>query len=322
MMEKKINFGILGYARIAKNHVIPGILGAKNAHLYAVASTNVNRREEAMKDFPFEKAYDSYQALLEDPKVDAVYIPLPNSLHKEWTVKAARAGKHILCEKPLALSLKDVDEMIEAAKENGVKLMEAFMYRFTTRTRKLKELLAEGVIGEIKHINSTFRFKLDDLSDIRLNKELGGGSLWDVGCYPVNLIGMMMQDEPEAVCALKVDRQGVDDSLSAVLRYKNGVIATVNAGFNSASCMFTEINGETGTLLIRDSFDQTDTPILLVKEGKTTEIPVPASLRYVAEVEDLSEAILNGREPGISLAETRRNIGVILRILEAAGSKD
>ena len=316
-MDKQINYGIMGYARIARDKVIPGILEAKNARLYAVASQNAERRGKAMRDYPFEKVYDSYQALLDDPQVDAVHIPLPNAMHKEWTVKAARAGKHILCEKPMALTLKDVDEMIDAARMSGVKLMEAFMYRFTARTAKLQALLAEGVIGPIRHINATFRFKLNDLSDIRLNPQLGGGSLWDVGCYPVNLIGMLMGEEPEAVCALKTNRQGVDDALSAVLRYRNGVIATVSSGLNSHSCMLTEINGDTGTLIIRDSYDQTDTPILLVKDGVTTQIPVPASKRYVAEVEDFSDAILNDREPGFGLDETRRNIAVILRILEA-----
>lgn len=318
-MERQINFGVMGYARIARDKVIPGILEAKNARLCAIASVTPERLKRARNDYPFEKAYDSYQAMLEDPMVEAVYIPLPNALHKEWTIKAARAGKHVLCEKPLALSLEDVDEMAAAARENGVKLMEAFMYRFTARTKKIRELLAQDAIGQVRHISSTFRFRLDDLSDIRLSAGLGGGSLWDVGCYPVNLIGMLMGEEPEEVCALKTERQGVDDALSAVLRYKNGVIAAVHSGLNSHSCMFTEINGDAGTLLIRDSFDQTTTPILLVKEGDAAEIPVAPSKRYVGEVEDFSEAILKDREPGFSLAETRRNTGVILRILEAAG---
>jgi len=317
-MERKINYGILGFARIARDKVIPGILEAENARLYAVASTNARRRQEAADTFSFEKVYDSYQALLQDPEVDAVYIPLPNTLHKEWSIKAARAGKHILCEKPLALSLQDVDEMTQAARENQVLLMEAFMYRFTARTRKVKGLLDEGAVGEIRHINSTFRFHLEDLSDIRLNQALGGGSLWDVGCYPVNFLGLVMGEAPEAVCALKAERQQVDDSLSAVLRYKSGVIATISSGLNSASCMLSEINGTQGTLIIRDTFDDTTTPILLVKDGQTTEIPVAPSKRYVGEVEDLSEAILKGHEPGFGLEETRRNIGIILRILEAA----
>ncbi|MDD4080150.1 MAG: Gfo/Idh/MocA family oxidoreductase [Eubacteriales bacterium] len=317
-MERKINYGILGYARIARDKVIPGILEARNANLYAVASTNDTRRKQAMDTYPFEKSYDSYQALLDDNRVDAVYIPLPNSMHKEWAIKAARAGKHILCEKPLALSLEDVDQMTAAARENKVLLMEAFMYRFTTRTQKVKELLGEGIIGEIRHINSTFRFLLEDLSDIRLNAELGGGSLWDVGCYPVNFLGMLMGEEPTDVSALKVARQEVDDSLSAVLRYRNGAIATVNSGLNSQSCMFTEINGTGGTLLIRDTFDDTTTPILLVKDGKTTEIEIAPSKRYVREAEDFADAILNNRPAEISLEETRRNINVILRILKAA----
>lgn len=317
-MKKKINYGILGYARIARDKVIPGILEARNANLYAVASTNAQRLKEAMDTYPFEKAYDSYQALLDDPRLDAVYIPLPNAMHMEWTIKAARAGKHILCEKPLALSLEEVDAMTDAARENRVLLMEAFMYRFTTRTQKVRELLAEGVIGEIRHINSTFRFLLEDLSDIRLNAALGGGSLWDVGCYPVNFIGMLMGEEPTDIRALKTVRQQVDDSLSAVLHYPGGVIATVNSGLNSQSCMFTEINGTGGTLLIQDTFDDTTTPILLVKDGKTTEIRIAPCKRYVREAEDFADAILNQRPVAVSLEETRRNIKVILRILDAA----
>lgn len=317
-MQKQVQFGVLGYARIAKNELIPAMLEASNARPYAIASQKAESRQEAVKKFGFEKVYGSYEELLADPKVDAVYIPLPNALHKEWVIKAANAGKHVLCEKPLALTRADCLEMIKACRDNGVKLMEAFMYRFTTRTKMLKALLDEQIIGEVKNVNSTFRFYLDRPNDVRINPELGGGALWDVGCYPVNLIGMIMGEEPLSFCAQKIEKYGVDYSLSAVLKYRSGALCTVNCGFDAQSTMLTEINGTSGSLLVRDSFHETDTPFLLIREGKTEEVPLPACKRYVLEIEDFSDAILHNREPGFSLEETVRNVGLIEQILKAA----
>ncbi len=317
-MDRKIRYGILGYARIAENQLIPAMATASNAVPYAIASSRPESLAAAQAKFGFPKAYADYGALLQDPMVDAVYIPLPNALHKEWTLRAVRAGKHVLCEKPLALSEVDCLEMASAAQEHGVLLMEAFMYRFTTRTHKLMELLDAGAIGEVRHINSGFRFYLADHSDIRLNPELGGGSLWDVGCYPVNLLGMILKQEPESVRALQTGFQGVDRSLSAVLRYPGGVLCTINSGFDSHSVMHTEINGTEGTLLMRDSFDETDTPLLMIKNDTATDIPVPACSRYVLEIEEFSSAILEGRAPALSLQETLRNVRLIERILRAA----
>ncbi|HSK70042.1 MAG TPA: Gfo/Idh/MocA family oxidoreductase, partial [Candidatus Limnocylindria bacterium] len=195
-MERKIRFGILGYARIARLSVIPALLQARNAEPYALASRKEQGRTEAKEKFGFAKVYEEYDELLADPDVDAVYIPLPNHLHREWTVRAARAGKHVLCEKPMGLSRAECEEMARACEENGVLLMEAFMYRFTTRTRKVRELLDAGAVGEVRRVSSSFRFVLDRPGDVRLNPEMGGGSLWDVGCYPVNFAGMVMGEEP------------------------------------------------------------------------------------------------------------------------------
>ncbi len=317
-LNTPIRFGILGYARIAKLHLIPAMMAAKNAVPYAIASTNPEKLKQAQADFPFEKAYDSYEALLNDPNVDAVYIPLPNSLHKEWTMKAAKAKKHVLCEKPMALTETDCLEMIAACEENGVKLAEAFMYRYTPKITKLKETLASGAIGEVRHIHSSFRFVMRPGPNIRLDAALGGGSLWDVGCYPVNLIGMIMGEEPVSVCALKTEAYGVEYSLDAVLKYKNGAICTLGSGFDSHTTQLTEISGTLGTLLVQETFDGTGLPMLLYRDGGITEIPVPESQRYVLEVEDFSEAVRSGREPFFSLEETVRNIRLINRILDAA----
>ena len=317
-MRRQIKFGILGYASIARREVIPAIESAQNAVNYALASGKAESRQAAKEAFGFEKLYGDYDALLKDKEVEAVYIPLPNGLHKEWTIKAARAGKHVLCEKPMALTREDCLEMISACEENGVKLMEAFMYRFTTRIRKLKELLDSGAIGEVRHINSTFRFYNSRVKDVRFDPALGGGSLWDVGCYPINLIGMIMGEEPVSLCAQKTEKHGVDYSLTAVMKYRSGALCTASCGFDSDSALVSEINGSTGSILMRDSFHETDTPILLIRDGIAEEIPVPACRRYVLEVEDFANAIISRREPGFSLKETVRNIGLIQRILQAA----
>ncbi len=317
-MNAPVRFGIMGYARIARLHLIPAMLQAKNAVPYAIASTDPEKRRQAQADFPFEKVYGDYESLLTDPNVDAVYIPLPNTLHKEWTIKAAKAKKHVLCEKPMALTEDDCLEMMAACRENGVALMEAFMYRFTHKTAKLKELLQSGVVGEVRHVHSSFRFVMRPGPNIRLEASLGGGSLWDVGCYPVNLLGMILGEEPVSVCAMKTESHGVEYSLDAVLRYKNGVLCTLGSGFDSHDVQLTEVNGTLGTLLVQETFDGTGLPILLYKDGAVTEIPVPECNRYVMEIEDFSDALITGREPAFSLAETVRNIRLINRILEAA----
>lgn len=317
-MQKKVRFGVLGYANIAKKQVIPAILEANNATLYALASQNAEKRREAKERFGFEKVYDTYQALLQDEAVDAVYIPLPNSLHRHWAIQAMRHKKHVLCEKPLAPSLAEAREMVQVSQEEGVLLMEAFMYRFTTCSAQLKALLDEQAIGEIKHISSTFRFHMKREGDIRLDASLGGGSLWDVGCYPINLIGQILKQMPEVIQAVKVDRQGVDFALSAVMRYPNEVMAVVNCGFDAQSDQTTEINGTEGSILMRDSFFDSDAPILVVKDGTTLTLPVPACKRYVLQVEAFSRAVLTGGDSPLPLSETLHNIALIERILQVA----
>ena len=242
---KKINWGVLGYAGIARKHVLPAMLKTESSVPYAIASRSDEKLRQAVESFGFKKVYHTYDELLDDEEVDAVYIPLPNALHKEWVIKAAKKGKHILCEKPLALHENDVMEMIAVAKECNVKLMEAFMYRFTPRTAKVVELLESGVIGKIGQINSNYSFYLENYDDIRMSRELGGGSLHDVGCYPVNFISMVLKDHPQSISAQAIKKQGVDVALTASLRYKDDVLATVNCSFLGDSVELTEITGST-----------------------------------------------------------------------------
>ncbi len=318
-MEQKVRWGVLGYAGIARKHVIPAIRKAKNAQLTAIASRGREKLGRAVSDFGFQKTYESYEQLLDDPEIDAVYIPLPNALHKEWAVRAAEHGKHVLCEKPLALTKSDCEQMAEVFENNHVKLMEAFMYRFLPGTRELKRLLDKKVIGEVRHIYSTHRFYLEDKENVRVNEQLGGGSLRDVGCYPINLLGWVLNDYPIAVSAEKTVFQGVDHALVANLRYKNGVTANISCGFDACSVMLTEINGTKGSILIRESFIDNENPILVFYEdGRMESVSVENSDCYQLEVEEFSDAVLHGREPVLGLKESIRNCGLIEELLEKA----
>ena len=315
-MAHQVRWGILGCARIARLQVVPAILRTHNAVLQAVASRDASKTEEFRSLFGDFTAHPGYEALIEDPSVDAVYIPLPNSLHREWAIRAMRAGKHVLCEKPLALNAGEVEEMIRTSRECGVWLMEAFMYRYTARMSKVGEILKSGVLGQIRSINSTFRFFLDRENTIKEKTELGGGALYDVGCYPLNLIGFVTQAEPLAIAVECHKPGGVDVNLSAVLRYADGLIATLHCGFDAFGRNYSEIVGTEGALLIPDTFlDDAGQITLMTKQGNES-LAIPASDRYSEEIRDFSSAIQEGREPKLGLAESLRNMRILERIQE------
>ncbi len=324
-MDRKVRWGVLGYAGIARNHVIPAMVNAENGEAFAIASRSRDKLKEALERFGFRKVYESYDKLLEDPEIDAVYIPLPNALHKEWAMKAAGHGKHVLCEKPLALTGADCRELAEVFRQNRVKLMEAFMYRFLPGTVKLREILDSGAIGQIRHIYSSHRFHLENDGDVRVSRELGGGCLRDVGCYPVNLVGWLLDSCPESVSAQKTMFQGVDHALTACLKYKDGVMANISCGFDGCSVMVTEINGTKGSILMRNTFIDSESPILLFDaEGGMREIPVETSQCYRLEVERFSAAVLEDRDMPLGLEESERNCRLmeeILRAAEAGGAR-
>jgi predicted dehydrogenase len=325
--QKKIRWGVLGCARIAREAVIPAILRSSNSVLHAIASRQESTLAGCRAKFPTPAAYAGYEELLRDPAVDAVYIPLPNALHCQWTLRAAQHGKHVLCEKPLALDAAQCREMIAACAANRVLLMEAFMYRYTDRTRQVLEVLRSGALGELRFIVSTFRFLLADPASIKLKPELGGGSLYDAGCYPVNFTGMVMDEItrgqpagalPESISAQFVRKGGVDIIYSALLKYPSGLIASVNTGFYGQKRVISEIVGSRGALEIPDTFFGNPGVLTLMEGQERRDIPVAESDRYLLEVEDFADAILQGRAPRLNLAETLRNSEVLERLQTAA----
>lgn len=306
-MSTVVNWGVLGYARIAKNSIIPAIARADNARLYGVASRN-------QADLPtgeWEQSYGDYAALLADPAIQAVYIPLPNSLHKEWVLRALEAGKHVLCEKPIGLTAAEAQEMQQAAVQHNRLLMEAFMYQYTDRVRVIKQVLESGALGELRHINVSFRFLLDRPNTIKMQPALGGGALYDVGCYPVNFIGMVTGRLPVRCKALCETEQGVDTNLSALLQYEDGLIANIHCGFNAYGRNYAEIIGTKGMLIIDKPFlDDAGALHLHTAEG-VRELPVSESDRYQAEIRHFSSAVLNQPSRLIPLDETVRNMQVL-----------
>ena len=321
---KTIRWGILGYARIAREAVMPAIVRAPGAELVAVASRDETKLAECRAKFGVQRLYRGYEALLADPEVDAVYIPLPNSLHHEWTIRAAEAGKHVLCEKPIALDAAQCREMIAVCARKKVKLMEAFMYRYTQRTRMVLEVIDSGILGEIKFIESSFRFLLNRPDSIKLQEGLGGGSLYDVGCYPVNFAGLIVdraakalpgEIRPVEVAAKATRIKGVDQLFSGILQYSSGVTATVNCGFNAHKRVFSEVIGTEGVLEVPDTFFDNAGVLTIIRGEERIERVVPSSDRYRSEVMDFGRAIGENTEPLFGLAETLRNAEVIDQLL-------
>jgi len=326
---RKIRWGVLGYARIARTELIPAIQRSGNSEFFALASRDAAKLAEARAKFPgVARTFRAYEELLRDPEVDAVYVPLPNALHREWTIKAAEHGKHVLCEKPLALNAAAGREMVAACAAHGVTLMEAFMYRYTDRTRQVLAVLRSGVLGEIKHVGSTFRFLLTNPASIKLKPELGGGALYDVGCYPVNFLGLVVDEiarganhgttQPDSVAVACVRESGVDVNFSALVKYPSGLIASIDCGFNAHKRVFAQITGTAGVLEIPDTYFDNAGALTLTVGEERREIPVAASDRYRLEVEDFAAAILEKRPPLFGLAETLRNAEVIDRLLAAS----
>jgi D-xylose 1-dehydrogenase (NADP+, D-xylono-1,5-lactone-forming) len=319
MTDRVLRWGLLGTARINRM-VIPPLRVSTGNRLVAVASRDAAKAASYAREWGIERAHGSYEALLSDPGVDAVYIPLPNHLHAEWAIRAAHAGKHVLCEKPLALDVSEVDAMEAAARERSVVLAEAFMYRHHPQTLKVKELVDGGSIGAVRFVRGTFSFPLSRPEDVRLRPEWGGGCLWDVGCYPLSMTRFLLGAEPLEVFGSQVlGPSGIDETFAGQLVFPNGVLAQLDAGFRSPFRAELEVAGTTGTIRVRHPWKPSpDLPILLTRGDETDSVAVPECDRYLLEIEDLAEAVATGRPPRVSLAESRGNVATIVALLESA----
>jgi D-xylose 1-dehydrogenase (NADP+, D-xylono-1,5-lactone-forming) len=242
-----LRFGILGTARIARSFV-QGLSGSRRVIVSAVASRDADKARAFAQELEIARHFGSYEALLADPDIDAVYVPLPNSLHAEWSIAAVRAGKHVLCEKPLAANAAEARAMFAAARQHGVHLVEGYPYRAQPQTLKLRELLDGGIIGEVRLIQATFGFTLGAGGNIRLDPRLAGGALMDVGVYPVSLTRMIAGVRPTRVHAVARWAGGVDRTLAATLQFASGMIAQINGSFDTSPNRQALIAGSKGVI--------------------------------------------------------------------------
>ncbi|MBE0672967.1 MAG: Gfo/Idh/MocA family oxidoreductase [Anaerolineales bacterium] len=321
-MEKLLNWGLLSTAKINQALIKP-INASKRTRLLAIASRSQSSADAYARENKIPRAYGSYEALLADPEIDVIYNPLPNHLHAEWTIKALRAGKHVLCEKPIALTLAEVDEMIAAAKETGNVLAEAFMYRHHPQTLKVKEIVDSGVLGKIQLIKGAFTFTLDREGNFRQIKEMGGGSIWDVGCYPVSYARMIVGAEPVEVFGWQVEGpSGSDDSFIGQMRFANGVHAQFDSGFKSPSRSYIEVVGSDAVLKIPSPFKpRKNSELFLVRDEVEERIKITGTELYLGEVEDICDSILLKKPQRIPLEDSRENIAVLLSFIESADKK-
>jgi D-xylose 1-dehydrogenase (NADP+, D-xylono-1,5-lactone-forming) len=291
-----VKWGIMSTAHI--NRVfLAGARQAENVEIAAVGSRDRHRAEEYARENGIETAHGSYEALLADPDVEVVYIPLPNSMHIEWSVRALEAGKHVLCEKPLSRRAADVERAFDVADRQQRLLMEAFMFRHNPQTRRLTELIAEGAIGRLRTIRAAFGFVASNPDDVRLQAKLEGGGLMDVGCYCVSA-ARLIAGEPERVSAEQVlGGDGVDVTFAATIRHANDVLSHFDAGLSIDSRDLLEVVGEGGSLLVRDPW-HCRTPLIELRRGQDTErIEIEPVDSYCLEAENLSAAIRGQAQP-------------------------
>jgi len=317
---KKVRWGIIGSASIAKRSVIPGIQQSETGEVVAIASRTLEKAQDIAKELSISQAYGSYQALLNDPNIDSVYIPLPNHLHKEWAIYAAEAGKHVLCEKPIALNAREAREIVGACEKANVVFAEGFMYRHHPRYALIREIIRSGEIGELRGIHATFTYNQAEAQEnVRYKKTWGGGSLYDVGVYPISAARMILEEEPLAATVhafFSEVHDDVDMMASGLLEFNRGVAMTFDCGMWAAGRNTLEVTGTEGRIEVPSAFvvqqNQKDN-FFVVTADDHREVDVPKVNHYVMQADAIGRSILYG-EPS---AYPARDAVLDMKVLDA-----
>lgn len=322
----KIAWGILGTAKIAEQELVPALQESENAKLLAIASRGLAKAKRFAKDHGISKAYGSYAELLKDPDIEAVYLPLPNHLHYEWTIKTAEAGKHVLCEKPLARSVGEAKAMFAACEANHVLLMEGFMYRFHPQTRRVQELLKQKVIGKPRLIRVAHSFPLHLLNreeDFRWRMETGGGSLLDLGVYCIDTARYLFQADPVRAFAMSFFHpdHSAEAETRGILEFPGGRVAIIDSSFLVATRKEYEVVGAKGRIRALDPYNPgrgKDNEIEITIRGERTLEIIKAENEYRLEVDHFSRCIMDGTTPEVSQGSSIANIRVLHALEESA----
>ena len=321
-MTERLRVGILSTAKI-NDAILEGARASAGAEVVAVASRDRGRAEAYAAEKGIPRAHGSYEELLADEAVEAVYVPLPNSMHLPWSEQALAAGKHVLCEKPLSPRAADVEAAFDAAQRAGRILMEAFMWRYHPSTDAIVRLVADGAIGRLRVVRAAFGFTLDPGADnVRWASELEGGALMDVGCYCVSAL-RLLAGEPTRVSAERVDGgSGVDARMAGVLRFGGDVLGTFDCAFDVPYRAGIEVVGETGTIVSLDPWHGQDPDVRIQRSdaGEAEDVPVEAANPYALELDDLARAVRSGAEPRLGRADAVGQARAIEALYRAAAA--
>jgi predicted dehydrogenase len=328
-MAETVKWGVLGNAEIARVCVIPAMQKSRNGKVHALGTRSPERARQVVAENNIARVYGDYDDLLSDPEVDAVYIPLPNHLHHPWTLRALRAGKHVLCEKPLACDAREAQEMVNVAADTGLLLMEGIMYRFHPRSQRIKEMAANGSIGTVCLVRSAFCYPMDKEllesgQNARLKPDMGGGALLDVGCYSVSVARWFLDAEPTQLQAQAVYHPaGVDVHVVGSLQFSGNGLATLEASFISALQQTYTIIGADGAIeLPHDAFIPWEKDAIFTVRRKDQEVGeqhvTPGADEYKLMVEHFADAVLGKATLALTPEESVRNMRVLDALAEAA----
>lgn len=317
---RKLRWGILGVALI-NERLLPAFRKASNAELVGIASRSRDKAEQAAKAGNIPKAFGSYDEMLADPGIDAVYNPLPNTLHAEWTRKAADRGKHILCEKPLTPTAVEAEQLVEYCRWKQVKLMDGFMWPHHPRTARIRKFIDDGGIGEVRHVKGTFTFPLPmDPNNIRLKADLAGGSLLDVGCYPVYGIRWAFGAEPMQVFAKARYQFGVDVEVSGLLTFADGRTASFDCGFTLPFRSWLEITGTKGVIQIPEMWVPQRASYTVIQNDKPAEEVVEGD-QIQHMIENIGQAVIEDRPVRPDPLEAVKTLRVLDALAKSAKSE-
>lgn len=321
MKGKVLRLGVIGTADIAVSRVIPGLMKSNKVSVVAIASRDGKKAKQWAVKLGIKRSFGSYVELLESGDIDAVYIPLPNSLHAEWSIRALQMGKHVMCEKPLALSGEEVRQMIRVAREKSLVLMEGFMYRFHPRNEAVVETVRRGEIGELRAIESAFSYFLNNEASYLMSRELGGGALYDVGCYCVHVSRMLTDAEPSEVYGTwNLSKTNVDMSFSGILRFPGGVLSNFHVSMQEEPRFYYRVIGDKGLIEVPWAFVSfgKETHAVLQKNEKPERLTFRRSDEYCLEFEHFADAVVKGISVRYNIEDSLKNVWVLEALTKSA----